>query len=127
MAMPTGTRALVGDRRQQQPLQQPARKDLADLRIGQPLLRQELLVGLLAELAVEALGVRHLRDFRIDQPLRQREAVFVGERDQRLLWSISALEDRRQVADDAGIVGVRPLLARRPAAAAASLRSCRDR
>ena len=51
----------------------------ADLGVGQPLLREELLIGLVAELAVQALGLRDLGDLGIDQPLRQVNAIFVGE------------------------------------------------
>ena len=61
--MPTGHARIGRDRRQQQPLEQAAGDDLPDLRVGQPLLREELLIGLLAELAVEALGLRNLGDF----------------------------------------------------------------
>ncbi len=53
----------------------------------------------------------NLRDFRVDQPLGQREAVFVGERHQRALID-QRIEQRAEVADDAGIVGVRALLPR---------------
>ena len=80
-------------RGQHQPLQQPAGEDLPDLRIGEPLLGEELLIRLLAELTVQALRLRDLRDLRVDQPLRQLEpnlsANAISAR-----WSSIALEQR---------------------------------
>ena len=90
---------------------EPAGDDVADFRIGQPLLRQELAIGLLAELAVQPLGARDLRDLGVDQPLGQMEIIFVGEGDQRALVDQRA-EDRLEIAGDGRIIGLGPLPSR---------------
>jgi hypothetical protein len=100
-----------GDRRQQQPLKQAAGENIANLGVGEVLLREECLISAFVELAVQPLGGRNLRDFGVDQPLRQREVVLVGKGHEDPLVN-ERIEDRVQVADDAGVVGVGPLLPR---------------
>ena len=94
----------------QQALEQSAGDDLADLLVGHPAAREEGLVHLVAELAIEALGVGNLRDFGIDQALRQMEAELVGERDQGALVD-QAVEQRREITSNRGIFGSGLLLA----------------
>ena len=73
------------------------------------LLREECLVGLVAELAVQPLRRGQPRDLGIDQSLRQGKAIFVGEGHQRALID-QVIDDGVEIAHDRRIAGVRLLL-----------------
>ena len=71
---------------------------MPDLGVGQPLLGKELLVRRLAELAIEALGLRNLRDLGIDKSLRNREMELLGEGEEGLVGQ-KLVEQRVEVPD----------------------------
>ena len=95
--------------RQQQLLEQAGSDEIADLSICQMLLREECLIGLVAELAVQSLRRGKPCDLGIDQSLRQGEAIFVGKSHQRALID-EVVDDRVEIAHDGRIAGFRLLL-----------------
>ena len=109
MAIPTDTRRVRCDWRQHVTFEQSAREDLPHLCVSQPLLREKRLIGLFAELAVEALGLRDLRNLSIDKSLREREVELLREGEKRLLVD-EVVQERIEVAGDCRIIGVGFLL-----------------
>ena len=70
---------------------------------------EERLIPLFAELAVEALGRGNLGDLAVDEALGQWEPIFVGECHQGSVVE-QRFEDQVEVAEDARIIRLRPLL-----------------
>ena len=93
-----------------QPLEQSARQQFAKVGVGQFLLGEERLVGRLADLAVEPAGRLDLGDFGIDQPLRQRHPLIVGEGADRGVLHQQG-QQRIEILGQRGVIGLRVRLA----------------
>ncbi len=89
-------------RRQDQALGQPRLEHPADVGVRHLLLREELGVGLFAELAVESTCLRQIGDLGIDQALRQDEPMVGCEGDQRMILD-QRFQQRVELVGDARI------------------------
>ena len=99
------------DARDHQPLREVVADELADFAIGEAIGREKGIVALGGDLSIEPRRARQFGDFRIDEALRNIQAVLFAEFGERAILD-QQIEQGIEVGGDVGIDGLRIILAR---------------